>query len=69
MTENARIDSRLAGLLHPNGESISLNKQKFVAIDRQPEKATRIIERRIEHHHANMVLTLEGIAALAEGRA
>ena len=35
MTENARIDSRLAGLLHPNGESISLNKQKFVAIDRQ----------------------------------
>jgi uncharacterized protein YndB with AHSA1/START domain len=40
-----------------------------VAIDQQPEKATRIIERRIEGHNANMVLTLEGIAALAEGRA
>ena len=39
-----------------------------VAIDQQPEKATRIVERRIEQHHANMVLTLEGIAALAEGR-
>ena len=40
-----------------------------VAIDQQPEKATRIIERRIEQHHANMVLTLDGIAAMAEGRA
>ena len=35
MTECARIDTRLAGLLHPNGAAISLNKQKFVAIDRQ----------------------------------
>ena len=40
-----------------------------VAIDQQPEKASRIIERRIEGHHANMVRTLEGIAAVAEGRA
>ena len=40
-----------------------------VAIDRRPDKASRIIESRIEQHHANMVLTLEGIAALAEGRA
>ena len=39
-----------------------------VAIDQQPEKANRIIERRLEGHHANMVRTLEGIAALAEGR-
>jgi hypothetical protein len=39
-----------------------------VAIDQQPEKATRIIERRIEQHHANMVRTLDGIAAVAEGR-
>ena len=35
MTECAKIDTRLAGLLHPNGEPISLNKQKFVAVDRQ----------------------------------
>ena len=40
-----------------------------VAVDQQPEKASRIIERRLEQHHANMVLTLEGIAAVAEGRA
>ncbi|MFM7062949.1 MAG: SRPBCC family protein, partial [Actinomycetes bacterium] len=40
-----------------------------VAIEQQPEKAGRIIERRIEQHHANMVRTLEGIAAVAEGRA
>ena len=35
MTEHARIDPRLAGLIHPDGEPIRLNKQKFVAIDRQ----------------------------------
>lgn len=39
------------------------------AIDRQPDQATRIIEARLEQHHANMVLTLSGIADIAEGRA
>ena len=35
MTQHAKIAPQLAGLLHPNGEPIRLNKQKFVAIDRQ----------------------------------
>ncbi len=35
MTEHARIDPRLAGLIHPDGDPIRLNKQKFVAVDRQ----------------------------------
>ncbi len=35
MTEHARVDPKLAGLIHPNGEPIRLNRQKFVAIDRQ----------------------------------
>jgi len=34
MTEHTRVDPRLAGLIHPKGEPIRLNKQKFVAIDR-----------------------------------
>jgi hypothetical protein len=32
--DDARIASRLAGLIHPNGGALHLNKQKFVAIDR-----------------------------------
>jgi hypothetical protein len=35
MTEFTRADPQLAGLLHPNGESLRLNKQKFVVVDRQ----------------------------------
>jgi hypothetical protein len=35
MTEQAKILPHLAGLIHPQGESIRLNKQKFVAVDRQ----------------------------------
>ena len=35
MTEHARIDPRLAGLIHPNGEPLRLNKTRFVALDRQ----------------------------------
>ena len=35
MTEFLRADTQLAGLLHPNGASLRLNKQKFVAVDRQ----------------------------------
>ena len=35
MTEHARIDPRLAGLIHPDGDPIRLNKQKFVTVDRQ----------------------------------
>ncbi len=35
MTEHARIDPRLSGLMHPNGDPLRLNRQKFVAIDRQ----------------------------------
>jgi hypothetical protein len=31
----ARTDAGLAGLQHPDGESLRLNKQKFVAVDRQ----------------------------------
>ena len=33
--EDARINTHLAGLIHPNGEPVRLNRQKFVAIDRQ----------------------------------
>jgi hypothetical protein len=35
MNEHPRIEPQLAGLLHPNGEPIRMNKQKFIAIDRQ----------------------------------
>ena len=35
MTEFMRADTRLAGLLHPNGEPLRLNKQKFAVVDRQ----------------------------------
>ena len=35
MTEHAKIVPQLAGLIHPQGEPIRLNRQKFVAIDRQ----------------------------------
>ena len=37
MTEYARIDAQLGGLIHPNGEPLRLNKQKFVAVDRQKD--------------------------------
>jgi len=36
------------------------------AIDRMPDKEERIIERRLEHHRANMTSTIEGIKRLAE---
>ena len=35
MTEQARIVPQLAGLIHPQGEPLRLNRRKFVAIDRQ----------------------------------
>jgi hypothetical protein len=35
MTEQAKILPRLAGLIHPQGEPVRLNRQKFVAVDRQ----------------------------------
>jgi hypothetical protein len=37
------------------------------AIEAMPDKEERIIERRLEHHRANMTANLEGIKALAEG--
>lgn len=37
------------------------------AIDARPDKEERIIARRLEEHRANMVLTIEGIKAIAEG--
>ncbi len=36
------------------------------AIDAMPDKEPRIIQRRLEEHHANMAATLEGIKQLAE---
>jgi uncharacterized protein YndB with AHSA1/START domain len=36
------------------------------AIERMPDKEERIIERRLEHHRANMQATIEGIKKLAE---
>ncbi len=41
MTVNAMVDPKLAGLIHPNGEPIRLNKKKFVAIDRQRDTEYR----------------------------
>lgn len=38
------------------------------AIAAMPDKEPRILTRRIAEHHANMRRTVEGIAALAEGR-
>lgn len=35
--EDARIASNLAGLMHPDGDPIRLNRQKFIAIDRQKD--------------------------------
>jgi len=37
------------------------------AIEQMPDKEERIIERRLEHHRANMTATIEGIKRLAEG--
>ena len=37
------------------------------AIEAMPDKEERIIERRLEHHRANMTANLEGIKTLAEG--
>jgi uncharacterized protein YndB with AHSA1/START domain len=37
------------------------------AILAMPEKEERIVARRLEEHRANMVVTVEGIKALAEG--
>jgi len=41
MNEHASIQSGLGGLLHPNGEPIRLNRQKFVAIDRHVDSEYR----------------------------
>ena len=37
-----------------------------IALEAMPDKESRILERRLEEHHANMVRTLQGIASLAE---
>jgi hypothetical protein len=37
-----------------------------IAIDRMPDKESRILERRLGEHRANMQRTLEGIKALVE---
>jgi hypothetical protein len=39
-----------------------------MAIEAMPDKEPRILLRRIGEHHANMLRTVHGIAALAEGR-
>jgi hypothetical protein len=39
MTQHAQIVPHLAGLIHPQGAPIRLNRQKFVAIDRQSDAA------------------------------
>jgi hypothetical protein len=39
------------------------------ALEAMPDKEERIIARRLDEHRANMQRTLEGIKALAEGRA
>jgi hypothetical protein len=44
MMQDTRIDPRLAGLIHPNGEPIRLNKQTFVAV---ADSAMRNIRRTI----------------------
>jgi uncharacterized protein YndB with AHSA1/START domain len=37
-----------------------------IAIDRMPDKESRILARRLDEHRANMLRTLEGIKALVE---
>jgi hypothetical protein len=39
-----------------------------IPIAAMPDKEPRILVRRVREHHANMVRTVEGIAAVAEGR-
>jgi len=39
-----------------------------IAIRSMPDKEPRILRRRLAEHHANMRRTVDGIAALAEGR-
>jgi hypothetical protein len=39
-----------------------------LAIDRMPDKESRILERRLGEHRANMQRTLDGIKALIEQR-
>lgn len=40
-----------------------------IAIESMPDKEPRILVRRLAEHHANMLRTVGGLAALAEGRA
>ena len=40
-----------------------------VAIEAMPDREAKILHRRVTEHHANMARTLEGLKALAEGRA
>jgi hypothetical protein len=41
MNEHASILSRLGGLMHPAGEQLRLNRQKFIAVDRHIESEYR----------------------------
>ncbi|MGH7857717.1 MAG: SRPBCC family protein [Candidatus Binatia bacterium] len=65
-------------VLAPEGEGTRLKQWMHMgpgpsglsaAIERMPDKEERIIERRCSEHRENMTRTLEGIKALAEGRA
>ncbi len=38
-----------------------------MAIEARPDKEARILQRRVEEHHANMIRTVEGIRDRAEG--
>ena len=64
-------------LIKPSGDGVSLTQIAQIgpgpsglspAIERMPEKETRIIERRLSEHHANMTANLAEIKKLAEGQ-
>ena len=63
--------------LEPEGDGTRLRQHVTIgpgpngltsAVQRMPDKETRIVERRLEEHRANMTATLEGIKATVEGR-
>lgn len=64
--------------IEPSGQGVRLTQIAQIgpgpsglspAIERMPEKETRIIERRLGEHHANMTKNLAHIKQLAEGEA
>jgi uncharacterized protein YndB with AHSA1/START domain len=61
--EGARTRLRYSASIGPGPSGITM------AIESMPDKEPRILRHRLVEHHGNMARTVEGIRAIAEGRA